>query len=102
MTLELNRSDCSNSVRYGLLPELGRPHDAPAGPAGPQNSATELAESGGCEVTVKSKRISNSQRSHEGEARGVDKRILALVVATKPTQSGSLHIFRDNDEPKSR
>jgi hypothetical protein len=53
----------------------------------------QLGEAGRGEDAVEGQRALDSQRAHKREARRVDERVLALVVAPKPAQRLGLELL---------
>lgn len=58
-------------------------------------AAPDLGESGGAEVAVESQCCSHAESTHQSEAGGVDERVGALVVATKPPPRLGLDVLVD-------
>lgn len=50
------------------------------------SSKPELDEARRCEVAVKGKSFGDAPCSHQGKARGIDERILALITPPKPVE----------------
>jgi hypothetical protein len=65
-------------------------------------SGTALDEARGCEITVECKGFSDPQRSHQGEAGSVDKRVGAFVVPAQPAQSFVFEIGVDANDFDAR
>src|SRR5439155_21511922 len=55
----------------------------------------QLDKTDGRKVPVKRKCLTNTQRAHHREARGVHERVLALVVLTEPAQRLILEVPAD-------
>ena len=65
-------------------------------------AGAQLSEPGGGEVAVEGERFEQAHRAHRLEARRVDERVLALVVAAQPAQRIELGILGDRDEAQAR